>query len=496
MEVPLRSQEADPENNVHKGLLTLAGAAALAASLQLVPLKAHAQLFPSASPTPLPYPAYGTPAPGISVQKPAPGVPPSITLQQAIQIAAARSPVLASAVAVLEQAHAPLSLAKTGIYPNISGTAITSHSNIGGPRLQAAGSSVFVGGSTTSNSLSANLRQLIYDGGRVIAEIHTARANYNSANGTYERELQTVAFNVATAYYTSLNAQAATLLAQQVVQQNEVQLALVEAQLRAGTASRVDVATAQFPVAQARVSLIRAQGAELQDYAALANTMGLDANTLVRPIADAAARSATTQLKNEPLSYDDAVKRALLMRPDYLAASYTFMAQQYNLQFQRSGLYPSLTGTASYGSASTTITGGNLRPNSSEELLLNIPLYDQGITRAQTELASAQLAQAAAQFQNTKLTVQLNVQQALVNFISSQSAVTQAQSELAKGREVLRSTQAQYRAGVTTLPLLLNAQVQLTTAQTDYLSAVYTLRQAEQTYLYALGEIATGLGTP
>ena len=45
-----------------------------------------------------------------------------------------------------------------------------------------------------------------------------------------------------------------------------------------------------------------------------------------------------------------------------------------------------------------------------------------------------------------------------------------------------------YRAGVTTLPLLLNAQVGLTQAETDELNAVYGLRQAEQTYLYALGE--------
>lgn len=442
----------------------------------------------------MPYPAYGTPAPGVATQRPQADVPQSITLQQAIQIAAARSPVLASAVAQLEQAHAPLSLAKTGIFPNVSGQ-ITSTRNNGGGRIQSSGGTVTVGGGFTSNGLTANLRQLIYDGGRVIAEIHTARANYNAANGSFERALQTLAFNVATAYYTALGAQQATIVAQQVVNQNEVQLALVEAQLRAGTASRVDVATAQLPVAQARVTLIRAQGSELQDYAALANTMGLDANTLVRPIGDATTKSPTTLLKQEPLSYDAAVQRALLMRPDYLAASYTFMAQQYNLQFQKSGLYPTLSGNASYGTSSTTPNGGNYRPSNSLGLVLDIPMYDQGITQAQTELARAQLNQAAAQFQSAKLNVELNVQQSLVNFVSSQAAVSEAQAELSKAREVLRSTQAQYRAGVTTLPLLLNAQVGLTTAQTDYLNAVYNLRQAEQTYLYALGEIGTNPAT-
>ena len=52
---------------------------------------------------------------------------------------------------------------------------------------------------------------------------------------------------------------------------------------------------------------------------------------------------------------------------------------------------------------------------------------------------------------------------------------------------MLRATQAQYRAGVTTLPLLLNAQVGVTQALTDQVTAVYTLRQSQQALYYALG---------
>lgn len=448
-------------------------------------------------PTTLPYPAYGTPAPGVAVQKPQAGIPQAVSLQQAIQIAAAKSPVLASSLAVLQEAHAPLSLAKTAIYPNVSGTAITSHTNRSGVGAQSSGGGVVsAGGIFTTNSLTADLRQLIYDGGRVLAEIHTARANYNSASGTFERSFQTLAFNVGTAYYNALQAQSATLLAQQVLNQDIVQLELVRAQYHAGTASMVDVATAELPVAQARVALVRAQGTELQAYGAFSNSLGLDANTLVRPINDKAANSITTLLTTAPNAYDTAVKRALLLRPDYLAAEYTFMAQQYNLQFQRSGLLPSLNGTGSYGTSSTNLAGGNFRESNTIALTLSIPLYDQGVTRAETELAAAQLDQASANLQTTKINVELNVQQALVNFISAQAAVTQAQQELVTAQEILHATQAQYRAGVTTLPLLLNAQVGLTTAQTDQLTAVYALRQAEQNYLFALGEIAMSPATP
>ncbi len=54
---------------------------------------------------------------------------------------------------------------------------------------------------------------------------------------------------------------------------------------------------------------------------------------------------------------------------------------------------------------------------------------------------------------------------------------------------MLVDTQIQYRAGITNLALLLNAQSGLTQAQTDRLDAVYALRQAEQAYLFALGDL-------
>jgi outer membrane protein len=182
------------------------------------------------------------------------------------------------------------------------------------------------------------------------------------------------------------------------------------------------------------------------------------------------------------------VERALVLRPDYLSAQNAVMAAQYNVTAQRAGYFPSLSGSASYGTASTTVNGTNFQPNSSIGLSLSIPLYDQGITRAQTEQAIAQLDLANAQLAQTKLGVELNVQQALVTLLSDQAAVTQTQAALQSAQESLRATQAQYRAGVTNLFSLLQSQTNLTSAETSELTAVYTLRQAEQNYIYALGE--------
>lgn len=443
--------------------------------------------IPAATPQALPYPAYGTPAPGAAVMRPQQGVPTSITLNEAIAIAAARSPVLAIARSDYRLTQLSTDLARTNLYPNLAATATITRTF--GNR---GSTGTTLGGGVTSEGLNATLRQFILDGGKVISEIRQAESNQLAGAGTYQRALQTLAFNVAQAYYNALQAQTATQLAVQIVHQNQVQENLVTAQLRAGTASRVDLATAQLPTAQARVALVRAQGNELSADAAFANQLGLDASTLVQPVNDTPRNRAASLLPAQTLDYDKAVARALLERPDFLSAQYAVQAAQYNVKAQRAGLLPTLTGNASYGTNSTTVNGTDFRTSGSAGLTLSIPIFDQGVTRVQIAQAQTQLDIANSEMDQTKIGVELNVRQALVGLVSAEAAVGQSLVELSKAQEILHATQAQYSAGVTTLPLLLNAQVGLTQAESDELTAVYALRQAEQTYLYALGENELG----
>ncbi len=442
--------------------------------------------IPSAS-SPLPYPAYGRPAPSVSATKVRPGIPPRVTLAQSLAIAAASSPVLAAARANYRLAKVPVNLAKSAIFPSVTGQASITRT---GGALVFGGSSFRSGQRAfVSKGISLNVRQLIYDGGKVIAEIHSAKATESGAADTYERELQTLAYDVAQAYYSALQAERATSLAVQVVHQNEVQENLVRAQIRAGTTAPADLMTAELPTAQARVALVKAQGAELSSLAAFANVLGLDADTRIRPADDTPAGRAATLLHAPVLPHRTALKRALALRPDYLAAERTVEADQYTLQAQRLGRFPVLTATASTGANSTNPVNGTQFLNANSiGAQISLPIFDQGVTAAYVAQAAAVLDTAEAQLRSAKLGIQLGVRQALVGLVSAQAALGETQAELNTAQEVLKATQAQYRAGVTTLPLLLNAQVGLTQAETDRLNAVYALRQAEQTYAYALGE--------
>ncbi len=481
-------------------------------------------LAPLTGETSLPYPAYGTPVPGVNAGTRAADLPATITLQQAIAVGFARSPLLASARADVDIESAAARLAGAGLLPSIAGSASLDQSRIqsggstgsfstgtttgngtgtttGGTTIGSSSSNALRGSGTTNvtgGNFGVSIRQLIFDGGRIAASVRAARRNETAFADTYRRELQSVAFNVASSYYSYLSSQRTVQVDLEIVRQDQVQEDLVRAQVRAGTEARAQIATAQLPTAQDRLAVVRAQGAELSAAATFANAMGLDANVRIQPVDDAPIFTNTPVSSIAIPSYDDALTRALALRPDYDAALQGVAQARESVRAARLGRSPTLSGNASTQESSSGTTLGNFRNSSSIGVTLTVPIFDQNLTADNTAQALAGLDRASAQRQNTSLNVSLNIKQTLANFVTAFAALEQTQQQYATAVTNVRSTQAQYRAGVTTLPLLLNAQTQLARAQSDQVTAVYAIRQAEQAFLFAIGanyDTAAALGT-
>ncbi len=489
-----------------------------------------ATLAPLTGATTLPYPAYGTPVPGVDRGRVAPDVGATLTLAQAIAIGFARSPALASARADVGVAAAAARLAGSGLLPSVAGSVSLdqAHSQVGassggttvtttttstgtgigtgtgtgtGSTVGTSSSNAIRGSSganVTSAGVGASLRQLIFDGGRIASSVRAARRSETSFADAYRRQLQTVAFNVASSYYNYLSSERTVQVDLEIVRQDQVQENLVRAQVRAGTEAPAQIATAQLPTAQARLAVVRAQGAEIGAAATFANAMGLDANVRVQPVDDAPVYTNTPLSSIAIPTYDDAFRRAIALRPDYDASLQTLAQAKENLRTAQLGLTPTLAGTASVNDNSTGTNLGSFRASQSLGLALSIPIFDQGQTRDNTAQARANIDRATAGVQTTQLGVALNIKQTLANFVTAFAALAQTRQEYATAISNVRATQAQYRAGVTTLPLLLNAQVQLAQAQSDQVTSVYALRQAEQSYLFAVGsnyDTSAAIGT-
>ncbi len=486
---------------------------------------------PTISGTPIPYPAYGTPAPDVEALKPKKGVPQSISLSDAIRISVALSPTFALQNAQWAAIHARYTSSAQAYYPGLSANAqagneysngTTSSSSFGratsspgpGPSPLAAFGlatpAAYSQSTVTNESVAITVTQLIYDGGRTIANIRSAKEADIAGRATLLRQLQTLAFNVANSYYTVLEDNATVTADAQLVREFEVNEASVAAQIRNGAAARSDIAAAQFQTAQARGNLVTAQGTAIGAQASFATTLGLDADAQVVP------EQITSQPSAPNPTYEASLRRALIMRPDYIAAAYNVQSAQENLRYAKLARFPVLSAGASDGVSrqfidcySTTVTAKNgsvlpvsacptgaLAPNGipsswtnskSIGLNLSIPIYDQGVTNYNVAVAASQLDQEIANFNSTKLTVESDVRSALATLISSRASFVQARSELTAAQVSLSATQAQYKVGATTILNVVTAEANLTTAQSAYITALYGVRTAEQNYLYATG---------
>lgn len=480
---------------------------------------------PTISGTPIPYPAYGTPAPDVEQLKPKKGVPQSIALVDAIRISVALSPTFALQNAEWAAIHARYTSSVQAYYPGLSANAQMGNSYSNGTTSSTSGGSAratsspaalptplaafglatpsaYSRATVTNESVGITITQLIYDGGRTIANIRSAKFADIAGRGTLLRQLQTLALNVADAYYTVLEDNATVTADAQLVREFEVNEASTAAQIRNGAAARSDIAAAQFQTAQARGNLVTAQGVAIGAQASFATTLGLDADAQVVP------QSLTAQPPVPNQSYTASLNRALLMRPDYISAVYNVHSAQEALRYAKLARFPVLSAGATDSVSrefvdcfSTTetqrngnVVGVSLCPAPSSwsndktiGLNLSIPIYDQGQTNYNVAVAASQLDQAIANLNTTKLTVESNVRSALATLISSRASLVQARSELTSAQVSLSATQAQYRVGATTILNVVTAEANLTTAQSAYISALYGVYTAEQNYLYSVG---------
>jgi outer membrane protein len=454
------------------------------------------EVIPSQSP--LPYPAYGAPAPDVQVLVPHPGIPTRVSISQAIDLAVAISPTFASERAAYSELRAKYSAEQQALFPAISanGSWQESYGGVNSSNFGATGAGQSGAGRGTYGTASVGytISQLIFDGGRVIAAIKAAKESEISGRGTLLRQLDTLAYDVAGDYYTVLEDQATVDADRQLVREFTTAEDAVRAQIRNGVAALSALASAEYQTAKARGQLVSAQGAVIGAQSTFSTLIGVDANTEIVP------QPLGPDTYTASPTYAKSLAQALLLRPDYLAAQASVEADADNLRYAELARVPTITASWSQG-ASRTIPGfpitnstgtvigntGNWSQNRTLGAQISIPIYDQGLTWYNIEVAKYTLDQANASLAGTKLLVESDVRSGLADLISARATFAQARLELSSAQVSMQAAQAQYKVGVNTILDLITAEANLATAQSDYISALYGVRLAEQTYLYATG---------
>ncbi len=338
------------------------------------------------------------------------------------------------------------------------------------------GSGAVLNRSTTGTAF--NVSQSVFDGGLREANNIKARYGIKQNSASLSRTVQSVTFTVTKAYYEALRSKHLAEVAEANVKYTEGLRQQIEEQAKLGAAAKVDVLPVEAQLANAKVSQLSAQNAVRTSSLQLQNTMGLSPT----PGFDIQDVQEPPEMQMKPIQ--NYVSNALNARPDVLQTKAGNGAARASLRAARIGLYPRPVISAEY---QKEIQGGFT--SSSGQMVGGIVfnLFDGGANRAAFKEAQASAANAAQQEQQIVKDIQAQVDEAYLNLNSAKERLAASQVGETAAQANYDAQKDRYNQGLATPLDMLNAEVQLITAQSNTVQARYDYYIAIAQMDYSVG---------
>jgi outer membrane protein len=326
---------------------------------------------------------------------------------------------------------------------------------------------------------------MLFDFGQREALVQAAEQASVISNIGFTAVHQQVIFDVSSAFYGYAASRARKIADEQSLRNAQEVLDAASERMKKGIGTSVEAAEAQQGVAQARLLVVQADGAEKSDYVNLIAAVGITPMARLK-IVDTGRRNLSSAMAK---SIDKDVESALARRPDVLQAFAAEKASQAKLRAAQADMLPKvfLSGTGNYnqGNISTSaifptgmqtpianLSGG--RYGGSALLGAAVPIYDGGVREAMIEQARTGVDSAAAHLARSK-------QQAIRQIVVANTALTTSLSTYEAAKALVASSEttyaaalASYRSGVGDITVVSLAQTRLLqarNAQTDSYSA-------------------------
>ncbi|MGB7480676.1 MAG: efflux transporter outer membrane subunit, partial [Burkholderiaceae bacterium] len=289
---------------------------------------------------------------------------------------------------------------------------------------------------------------------------------------------------IANAYLTLGADRELQQLARDTLANRRKALELAERQHELGAVSALDLSQAQTAAETARTDVARFAGQVARDINALNLLVGAPVEEALLPQRFGADTASLGML---PAGLPAEV---LLRRPDVLQAEHQLRAANADIGAARAAFFPSISLTASIGSASNELSGLFSSGTRAWSFVpqVNLPIFQGGRLRAALGMSQAERDAALAQYEKSIQNGFREVADALAlgSTLAEQKEAQQALVAAAARADQL--SRARYEAGRDSYLVLLDAQRTLYSAQ----QSLVTTRLAEQSNRVALYQVLGG----
>ena len=420
-------------------------------------------------------------------------------LREVVALALQNNRDLRVAVLAIEKARAQYGVEQSNRFPAVGATAA-------GNRTRTADDLNTSGRSPTSSQYSAQLGFSSYEidfFGRVKNLNEAALQEFLRTTENRRSVQLSLVAEVANAWLT-LDADGRRLqLAQDTLRSRQKSYELTERSHALGAASGLTLAQAQTTVDTARADVAAFTSQVARDRNALALLAGAPVPAALLPdganpgatASPARAASASASVAPAPSLATPAAtllavpgdlpSSVLLNRPDVRAAEYTLRGAYASIGAARAAFFPSITLTASAGTASNALSGlfdgGNGTWSFAPQIRL--PIFDAGRNRANLQIAETARDTALAQYDKAVQTAFREVADALAERATLAERLQAQQSLQAATLKALQLSEARYRLGADSYLPVLDAQRALYSAQ-QTLIGLALAEQANRITLY------------
>lgn len=405
-----------------------------------------------------------------------------LTLQEAERVAAERQPQVRAARAGTQAAVARADEARSGLLPQVSGTAAYQRSTaniIPRPGFVSAQTSSNL---TTFNFFSTNvsLNQLIWDFGQTSGRWRAAQAGAEATADQERSTAQQILFQVRAAFFTSRADKELVGVAQENLANQRKHLEQIEGFVQVGTRPPIDLSSARAATANAEVLLTTAENSYVTSKVLLNQAMGVEG-----PLDFDVSDDALPPVPGEDADPAVLLQQAIAARPDIASLEQQVRVQQLTLRSIHGAYWPSLGGSLGFTQGGTRVD--NLGWNLSGGVTLTWQLFQGGLTSAQVRESEANIANAVAQLDALRQQVNVDVDQARLAIRAGKATLVSAQQALVSARDVLAQAEARYQNGAGSVIELGDAQVAETQAGAQVVQAEFQLATSRAQLLRALG---------
>jgi outer membrane protein len=409
--------------------------------------------------------------------------PVKLNLRDAEALALKNHPQVLAAQYAVSALNQRIDETRAAYYPTLSGDVTGSQAN---PRARIGAG--YLSDSSLFNRIGQGitLSQLITDSGRTSNLVASSRLEAGAAGQTAQATRYDVLVRVNQAYFGTLRAQGLVKVAQQTVAARQLLVDQVTALFNNKLRSELDVSFVEVNLSQAKLLLLQAQDQVQEAFAELTRTLG-------------SQQTAAYELVDEPLPLspprdsEDLVAQGLGSRPELASLQ---MSRDAAYRFERAEKalsYPTanLVGVGGYMPYISQLALPRVIPSEYEGVAVNIqiPILNGGLFKARRQEAHFRALEADQRLRDEAQAIARDVRTAFASATVAYQRLDVTAQLMRQATLALDLAQGRYNLGLSTIVELTQAELNVTSAEIENLSAKYDYQSQDATLQYTLGAL-------